>query len=94
MNVIRRQLSLNQALVQEPRPYRTLWDEKVVARGGIEPPTRGFTGNVPIWVNAEVMNCERIILGGGNRSSKILMSPEGLLQVPNTEVIAHLGYLA
>jgi len=66
----------------------------MVARGGIEPPTRGFSGNVPIWVNAEVMNCERIILGGGNRSSKILMSPEGLLQVPNTEVIAHLGYLA
>jgi len=48
VNVIRRQLALIQALAQEPRLYRTLLDEKVVARGGIEPPTRGFS--VASWI--------------------------------------------
>src|SRR5579883_3157358 len=34
--------------------------------GGVTP--IGIT-EIPIWVDARVMSCERIILGGGNRSS-------------------------
>ncbi len=59
--------------------------------GGVTP--FGLPNFIPIWIDAEVMNCERIILGGGNRSSKIIMSPEQLLKVPNTEIVADLGYL-
>jgi hypothetical protein len=34
LNLIRRQLALNQAITQEPELYRALWDGKLVARGG------------------------------------------------------------
>jgi len=37
------------------------------------------------------MLCDQIILGGGNRSSKILMPPDGLLKIPNIEVVEGLA---
>lgn len=58
--------------------------------GGVTP--FGIPDHVPVWIDADVMNCERIILGGGNRSSKIIMTPVGLLKVPNVEVVENLAF--
>ena len=58
--------------------------------GGVTP--FGLPESVPIWIDSRVMACKRIILGGGNRSSKIIMTPADLLKVPNVEVVENLAY--
>jgi prolyl-tRNA editing enzyme YbaK/EbsC (Cys-tRNA(Pro) deacylase) len=56
--------------------------------GGVTP--IGIT-DIPIWVDARVMTREKIILGGGNRSSKILTPPSIFLALPNAEVVEGLA---
>jgi len=58
--------------------------------GGVTP--FGMPENVPVWIDARVMECMRIILGGGNRSSKIILTPTELLKIPNAEVVENLAY--
>lgn len=58
--------------------------------GGVTP--FGMPENVPVWVDSRVMDRETIILGGGNRSSKIILSPTMLMKIPGVEVIENLGY--
>ncbi len=48
--------------------------------------------NVPVWIDSRVMKYRQIILGGGNRSSKIVLTPAMLLKIPNAEVVANLAY--
>ena len=59
--------------------------------GGVTP--FGLPQDLPLWVDSRVMACKKIILGGGNRSSKLLMSPCGLLKLPNVEVVEELAFL-
>lgn len=58
--------------------------------GGVTP--FGLPDDIPVWIDARVMSCERVILGGGNRSSKILLAPSELEKVPNVEVVEGLAY--
>lgn len=51
----------------------------------------GLPAGLPIWVDARVMTRERIIVGGGSRSWKVLLSPAGLLAIPGTEVVEGLA---
>ena len=60
--------------------------------GGVTP--FGMPENVPVWIDSRVMKCDRIILGGGNRSSKIVLTPAMLLKIPNVEVVENLAYEA
>ena len=46
---------------------------------------------LPIWVDAAVMARERIILGGGSRSIKVLTPPSTLTAVDNVTVIDGLA---
>ncbi|MBT3994732.1 MAG: hypothetical protein HOF01_02945 [Chloroflexi bacterium] len=45
---------------------------------------------VKIYVDDGLMNLDYIILGGGSRSTKIKISPEIFLSVPNAEVVKGL----
>ena len=56
--------------------------------GGVTP--IGIT-TIPIWVDARVLSRERIILGGGNRSTKILTSPRIFEALPNAEIVEGLA---
>ena len=56
--------------------------------GGITP--IGIT-TMPIWVDARVMTREKIILGGGSRSCKILTPPSIFLALPNAEIVEGLA---
>lgn len=56
--------------------------------GGVTP--IGIT-EIPIWVDARVMSRERIIVGGGNRSSKILTSPSIFRALHNAEIVEGLA---
>jgi prolyl-tRNA editing enzyme YbaK/EbsC (Cys-tRNA(Pro) deacylase) len=51
----------------------------------------GLPPDVPIWIDARVMQPERIVLGGGSRSSKVIAPPEILLRLPHAEVIEGLA---
>lgn len=60
-----------------------------MAIGGVTP--FGLPADLPVWVDAAVMRRERIVLGGGSRSWKVLASPEILRALPNAEVVDGLA---
>ncbi len=51
----------------------------------------GLPATMPILVDERVMACDRIVLGGGSRSWKVIVSPSILLRLPNSEVVAGLA---
>jgi prolyl-tRNA editing enzyme YbaK/EbsC (Cys-tRNA(Pro) deacylase) len=46
---------------------------------------------MPIWVDSRVMGRERIVLGGGSRSCKVLAAPAILRALPGVEVVEGLA---
>ncbi|MCP4878656.1 MAG: hypothetical protein GY896_24650 [Gammaproteobacteria bacterium] len=57
--------------------------------GGVTPLC--LPAELPIWIDDAVMQCEYIILGGGNRSSKLKVDPRVLLQQASAEVVTDLA---
>jgi prolyl-tRNA editing enzyme YbaK/EbsC (Cys-tRNA(Pro) deacylase) len=51
----------------------------------------GLSDGLPIWVDARVMQRDRIIVGGGSRSWKVLLAPADLLHIPGVEVVEGLA---
>jgi prolyl-tRNA editing enzyme YbaK/EbsC (Cys-tRNA(Pro) deacylase) len=51
----------------------------------------GLPDDLPIWVDSKVMDRERIVLGGGSRSCKVLAPPAVLRALPNVEVVEGLS---
>lgn len=51
----------------------------------------GLPAGLPIWVDARVMDRQRIVVGGGSRSWKVLLAPSELLAIPGVEVVAGLA---
>jgi prolyl-tRNA editing enzyme YbaK/EbsC (Cys-tRNA(Pro) deacylase) len=51
----------------------------------------GLPDDVPLWIDSRVVSRPRIVLGGGDRSSKILAPPVLLLALPNAEVVEALA---
>lgn len=52
--------------------------------GGVTIP--GLPDDVEIYIDERVMERPRIIIGGGNRSSKIRIAPSELLKLPKSQV--------
>ena len=57
--------------------------------GGVTP--LGLPAELPLWIDARVMARPSIILGGGNRHSKIIVTPAIFEQMPNVEVFEELA---
>jgi prolyl-tRNA editing enzyme YbaK/EbsC (Cys-tRNA(Pro) deacylase) len=51
----------------------------------------GLPEGLPLWVDAWVMARERIVLGGGSRSWKVIAPPSILLTLAGVEVVAGLA---
>ena len=51
----------------------------------------GLPDGLPLWVDAAVMARERIVLGGGSRSWKVIAPPSILLTLPGVEVVEGLA---
>jgi prolyl-tRNA editing enzyme YbaK/EbsC (Cys-tRNA(Pro) deacylase) len=51
----------------------------------------GLPSELPLWIDGAVMNRKRIILGGGSRDCKVLVSPDALLSVSGAEVVDDLA---
>jgi prolyl-tRNA editing enzyme YbaK/EbsC (Cys-tRNA(Pro) deacylase) len=57
--------------------------------GGVTP--LALPAELPIWIDAAVMECEYVVLGGGNRQTKIRLDPRALLLQPSAEVVDGLA---
>lgn len=53
----------------------------------------GVPKDLPILVDAFVMQQPEVVMGGGNRISKLLLSPQELLKLPNVTVVEGLAKL-
>ncbi len=47
--------------------------------------------DAPIYIDSAVMRTKEVVMGGGNRSSKLLLNPQELLKLPHVEVIDGLA---
>ena len=57
--------------------------------GGVTPLT--LPSSLPLWIDSKVMLRKSIVLGGGNRSSKIKVSPKIFYYTLNTEIVEGLA---
>jgi prolyl-tRNA editing enzyme YbaK/EbsC (Cys-tRNA(Pro) deacylase) len=57
--------------------------------GGVTP--FGLPAGLPLWIDAAVMERSSVIVGGGSRSIKLVVTPAMLAAVPNAEVIDGLA---
>lgn len=57
--------------------------------GGVTP--FGLPAELPVWIDARVMDRDRVIVGGGGRDRKILCPPSALAALPEAEVVDDLA---
>lgn len=84
--VVRREMGVRKASFARAEPTVELTGMEI---GGVTP--FGLPGDLPILVDARVMEPDWIILGGGNRSSKLRVAPDVLLALPSVRVIDGLA---
>lgn len=51
----------------------------------------GLPEDVPVYIDEAVFTLPEVLLGGGNRSSKLLLNPQELLKMPQAQRIQDLG---
>jgi prolyl-tRNA editing enzyme YbaK/EbsC (Cys-tRNA(Pro) deacylase) len=82
---VRRRLGTRKASFAAPDDVRLMTDMEI---GGVTP--LALPGDLPLWVDAAVMARERIVIGGGSRSCKVI-GPPALLLAVGAEVVADLA---
>lgn len=51
----------------------------------------GWPEPLPLYIDARVMTRERIVVGGGSRSSKLRLDPQELRKLPNAQIVEGLA---
>jgi len=85
--IVRKKLGVSRISFASPEQTK---EQTGMELGGVTP--FGMPGHIPVWIDARVMNCIHIVLGGGNRSSKIIMAPAELAKIPNSEIVPDLAF--
>jgi prolyl-tRNA editing enzyme YbaK/EbsC (Cys-tRNA(Pro) deacylase) len=85
-NVVRREMSVRKASFAAADPVRELTGMEI---GGVTP--FGLPADLSILVDARVMEPDWIILGGGNRSSKLRVAPSALDALSSVRVVEGLA---
>ena len=85
-NVVRREMGVRKASFAAADPVRDLTGMEI---GGVTP--FGLPASLPVLVDARVMEPDWVILGGGNRSSKLRLAPEGLRALASLRVVDGLA---
>jgi prolyl-tRNA editing enzyme YbaK/EbsC (Cys-tRNA(Pro) deacylase) len=57
--------------------------------GGVTP--FGLPADLPLWIDGRVMARERVVVGGGSRSAKVIGPPSMLLTIPTAEIVDDLA---
>jgi len=84
--VVRRELGVRKASFAAADPVRELTGMEI---GGVTP--FGLPNGLPVLVDMRVMDPDWVVLGGGNRSSKLRLAPSALRALPAVRVIRDLG---
>jgi prolyl-tRNA editing enzyme YbaK/EbsC (Cys-tRNA(Pro) deacylase) len=84
--VVKQRLGARKASFASPDETRELTGMEI---GGVT--AFGLPAGLPLWVDAAVMDRERIVLGGGSRSWKVIAPPAVLRTLPNVEIVADLA---
>jgi prolyl-tRNA editing enzyme YbaK/EbsC (Cys-tRNA(Pro) deacylase) len=85
-NVVRREMGVRKASFARAEPTVQLTGMEI---GGVTP--FGLPPHLPVLVDATVMEPDWIVLGGGNRSSKLRIAPDTLREVAAVRVIEGLA---
>jgi len=84
--VVRKRLAARKASFASADETRELTGMEI---GGVTPV--GLPDGLPVWVDAAVVRRERIIVGGGVRSSKVLLRAADLPRLSGVEVVDDLA---
>jgi prolyl-tRNA editing enzyme YbaK/EbsC (Cys-tRNA(Pro) deacylase) len=85
-SVVRREMGVRKASFAAAEPVRELTGMEI---GGVTP--FGLPDGLPVLVDARVMEPGWIVLGGGNRSSKLRLAPDALRLLPSLRVVHDLA---
>lgn len=85
-SVVRRRLDVRKASFASADETRELTGMLI---GGVTPVA--LPPEVPVWVDAAVMERDAVVLGGGSRSLKIRVSPQVFGRLPGVEVVPGLA---
>jgi len=86
--VVRREMGVRKASFAAADPVRELTGMEI---GGVTP--FGLPDGLPVLVDARVTEPDWIVLGGGNRSSKLKLKPDGLRLLASVRVIEGLAFV-
>jgi prolyl-tRNA editing enzyme YbaK/EbsC (Cys-tRNA(Pro) deacylase) len=84
--VVRREMGVRKASFARAEPTTGLTGMQI---GGVTP--FGLPDDLPVLVDARVMEPDWVILGGGNRSSKLRLAPDALRALPTIRVVDGLA---
>ena len=85
-NVVRREMGVRKASFAGADAVRELTGMEI---GGVTP--FGLPDDLPVLVDARVMEPPWVVLGGGNRSSKLRIEPLALRSLPSVRVVDGLA---
>ena len=86
-NVVRREMGVRKASFAAADPVRELTGMEI---GGVTP--FGLPADLAVLVDSRVMEPDWVVLGGGNRSSKLRVAPSTLTRVASVRVVEGLAF--
>jgi prolyl-tRNA editing enzyme YbaK/EbsC (Cys-tRNA(Pro) deacylase) len=84
--VVRREMGVRKASFARAEPVQALTGMEI---GGVTP--FGLPPDMPVLVDSRVMEADYVVLGGGNRSSKLCLAPAAMRRVPGLRVVDGLA---
>ncbi len=84
--VVRKRMGARKVSFADPEETRRITGMEL---GGVTPFC--LPEGLPLWVDAGVMERKEVILGGGNRGSKIVIASEVFARTPDTEIVPDLA---
>lgn len=84
--VVRKRLGAKKASFAPPEDTRAVTGMEI---GGVTP--IGLPPGLRVWVEATVMDLDYIILGGGNRTSKLKVPPAIFGMLPDCDIVEELA---
>lgn len=83
---VRKRLDARKASFASPEETRAVTG---MTLGGVTP--LALPPDLPLWVDARIMALDYVILGGGDRASKIRVAPAIFRDLPNAEIVDGLA---
>ena len=87
-HVVRKRLKSRRVSFTSAEKTRELTGMEI---GGVTP--LALPDDMPLWIDARVMQRETIVLGGGGRNTKIVTTPKVFEYIPNTEIVDALAQI-